>query len=884
MTQQPSTRLRWLAWLLIRGRDAEFVRHDLDALYARDRATGLSRWRAGQRYRRRLFESAYCLWRARVEWVELPGVEWLHDARHGAVLQDVRFASRLFLKHPAPVSIAIAGLALAIGIVVSVFTLVDAMILRPYGMDDPGSVVRVGHLQGPIGVDGMGQEHGWPYWSYASFRRMQEEATQARVEASLIETVEVSTAPAPAAGTRRRLLFVSGGYLAMLGGRPVVGRTLGPGDDTIAAARVVMVSHHMWTTELGADPSIGGKTIWVNGAPVTVVGVMQPDFTGPEEMPASMWAPLAAFDDLNTTSDISVIARLPHGSSLQRAQAELSAVFARAAGGTSTSTTAAHATRVWLYGISPLEGPKATESYAAIAFFFVLFGLVLAAACANTANLLLAAAATRTREMGVRLALGATRRRLVRQTLNESLLLGCVAAAFAWLFAVWFLPVLSRALQLSGETGARPDLRAFAFTMGVAFVCSLGAAWSPARYGARDTLGGALKSNDTAPKGRSRLRRSFVGFQAAMAMFLLIVSGLFARSSVRMSSVDVGFDVDRMFGIYVDAPRSGFDEAAYMASAAMIVRAQPMVERVSVTQYLPFGSFVEHDRFTHGGRSYQVDISRADPELFAAAGLRVVHGRSYSSEEADAEAPVALISEALARAFFGGNAVGQPLSKIPADGGLPQMDATIVGIVADAMLTPLRSQAGGAIYRPIARTRSNPASLLVRSANPQASAAAVKTLLRGLDPRVRPAVYFPREGLDAFMGGLRLLAVLSLPLAGLVLLLGVVGLFGVTAFSVSQRKKEMSIRVAIGATAAEIVRVLVVDSLRPVAVGLPIGLALAVGLSTFAERQHELPGVDPYDPLAIGVAVVLMLTATVAATFGPALRILRAQPSRLLQG
>ena len=205
------------------------------------------------------------------------------------MLQDLRFGLRLLRKHPVPVGISIGGLALAIGVVTSVFSLVNAAMLRPYGMDEPSSVVSVTR---PFG-DRMRSS-----WPYEQFLRMQAETTLMTVEAALAERVRFSGAPAADGEAGRRILFVSGGYLSMLGGRPALGRALQPSDDTVGAPAVIVVSHHFWLTRFNGDPSAVGRTVWLNGSPVTVVGVLPTDFTGPTEFRPSFWAPFAAFDEL----------------------------------------------------------------------------------------------------------------------------------------------------------------------------------------------------------------------------------------------------------------------------------------------------------------------------------------------------------------------------------------------------------------------------------------------------------------------------------------------------------------------------------------------------------------------------------------------------------
>jgi predicted permease len=884
-------RLRAFAAKLVRGPDAEFVRHDLEDLYLRDRARGMTVWRAHGRYARSLAGSALSVSGADLRWPRLRG---------GTMLQDLRFALRLFRTHPTAVGIAIGGLAVAIGVVTAVFSIVNATMLRPYGMDDPSSVVS---------VTDASHRTGYPYWSYARFLRMRDEATLSRVEASFGDQATFGTTAADdASGARQRVLFVSGGYLEMLGGRPLYGRSLAPADDTAAAQPVAVVSHHFWSSQLGADPSIVGTTVWLNGVPVTLVGVLQPEFTGPVEfdLRPPFWAPFAAVDDVLMNpplaaapgTSVQVVARLAPGVSMQAAQEQLAAIVRRTRPAAATHAADAPSPVRFYSAASAIDGPAEADVYTALACVFVIAGLVLALACANTANLLMASAVTRRREMGVRLALGASTRRLVRQLVHESLLLGLLAGGLGFVLAIWIVPLFAAIVAVPPDVDLAPDGRVLIFTVAVALLCGLGAGLSPARYGARGNVLVALQSS-SGSRGQgavpSRLRTSFVGFQAAVSMLLLVFAALLARTALVAIRGDIGFDADRLLVVSPRPQRAGLDQRTYLTQALAAVRALPSVERASIAESEPFGyGGIRRNRLAVDGRSFELRTFRTDGDFFATAGVRLLRGRSFTSDEVARHAPVAIVSDSVARAFFPGrDPIGESVSTVPVEGTRRQEPATIVGVVADALLARPESQDFGAIYRPL-RPASEvgaytgqgfpiPPSLIVRAASPAVAARAIDDALRRVDPAVRPTTSLVRDRLDRYLGGKRMLAWVTGPVALLALFLAALGVYGVTAFVVTQRAEEVSVRMAIGASAADVLRLLVKDSLRPVAIGVAIGLGVAIAASRVSASMLQLSGISPNDPLSIGGATATLLACALAAVIVPARRAARSDPAGVLR-
>ena len=830
------------------------------------------------------------------------------------MFQDLRFGMRLFRKHPLPVGLAVLGLALAIGVVTAVFSLVNATMLKPFGMDDPSTVVQVNRVR-----------HGefWePDSTYARFLDMRSARTVSSVEASMPDTARLSTASKDEVAPERKIRFVSGGFLQALGGRAAFGRTLTPADDQPDAPPVVVVSHRYFVSDLLADPGRVGETMWIDGAPATIVGVLEEGFTGPVVDKVAAWAPFAAFDDLSRVPEtytingrtpvsmtgepfsptsktlVEVIARLAPGVSMAAAEENIAAIVHGAEEEAAGANPSARPTPLRLFRKStPIDGPQALERYIEVGAILGLVGLVLAVACANTANLLLAAAATRTREIGVRLALGATRRRLLAQMVTESMTLGVIAGALGFVCALWLSPVLGVVVGIESGVSLAPDGRVLGFAIGVAVLCGVGAGIAPARFGARGNLLAVLQSQG-ASAGRatipSRLRTSFIGFQAAVSMLLLVAAALFARMAFHMSGIDVGFDSDRVLTASITVPqadaKSTFEESAYFRRAVEAVRAIPSVERVGLAERRPFGYMIETLRGL--GDNFTLYISRSDAGLFPAAGIRLVSGRLFTEEEVAAGAPVTVIGESVARRFYSdSDPLGQTLSRLPfGDKGTSAEDkvSTIVGVVADAMLHRPHTEYFGIVHRPMRRVGGagtqdlmGPPTLIVRTAHPAAIVREVEDALRRVDSRARPTTSVLQLAVDEFVGDKKMMAWLTIPMAVFALVLAALGIYGVSAFVTRRRMQEVSVRMALGASAMDVLKLLVRDGLRPVLVGLLVGLGAALGAGQVFSSLFV--GVGPTDPMAIVASAGTLGLAALIAVLIPARRAARVDPASILR-
>jgi predicted permease len=868
MTPQVEPTPPLLARLLLRlrplgSRRAE-VTADLAEIFA-ERADAEGTSRASRRYYRDVFS----LWT-----LNLSGTRLVSDAAH-----DLSHGLRVFRHNAGAVAISVLGLSLAIAVSTSVFGLLNATVLRATGVSDPGSAVRVMRAV----KDGIATE--WPYTDYLSLR----EHAKMPVEASLADGARMTTAPAAAsadAGEPVRMSFVGEGYLRGFGARTLHGRVLQPIDDQPGAPPVVVASYGFWSHRLGADPSIVGRSIWLNGVAVTVVGVAARSFTGFADQPPSFWAPLASYPalysgaPLTRTSrlEVRVYGRVPPGATRAQAESELGAVAAAAA------TPDAQIGPVTGVRLDPagsrFSGSDGAVLAVVVTLVLTLVGLVVLLACVNVANLQLASAFARRREIGVRLALGAARGRIIRQLVTESLALGVAAGAIALLLTIWLGPTLAAIVRLPNTVDMTPDVRVYLFLSFVSLAAGIGAGLAPARHGTRGDLLTPLKGDGPrAGSGRSsRMRSTLIGVQAAASLVLLVLAALLTRATIAATQVDIGFDPRSLVAITPEFGGERADPAktqAYWNLALERVRGLPNVRAASLTLYPPYGGVLATRQLKRDGVSYDAYLHETLDDYFSTVGLRIVRGRPYTAAEVKAHARVVVISETLARDFWPGqDAVGQSLQ--PVDGSTD----TVIGVVSDAITARLHTRTTGAIYRPL-QSAEAPSILLRSDGPPEGVVPALRNTMQSLDSRVRFNVLLVASGLQNEVEEPRIMATLTGALAALALGLAIVGIYGVTTFVTGQRTREIGVRIAVGASRGNVLRLLLRDSLRPVAIGLAAGAVIALIGSRLA--AVVLYGVGAGDPLAFGSAIGVLLVSAAAAVFIPARRAARVDPAFVLR-
>jgi putative ABC transport system permease protein len=873
--------LRRLWFLLTRGRRAheldEEMRRHVEFREAANRQRGLSAAEAARRARVRfgnllkLREEALDVWR--LPWIESPG-------------RDLRQALRRLHQQPGRSLVVVVTLAVGIGGTTAMFSLVDAMLLSPAPWDTSGRLAWVVGAAGP-----SLSPRRTPYDDYLEFR---DRASSFRGLAA-----EDGTAMAVGTSDPQRVLggLVSGNYFEVLGIGAFLGRMIGPADDAAPGAPVVVLSHALWTDHFGASPGVTGARLNINGQPFTIVGVAPPAFTGSAfaTNPTKLWIPLAsrnvtrppdvAATDSGQGSRVLVIGRLAEGSSVAAADAEIRVIaHSLDAGETPAARQRTTAVVALRGGLTPWEQTDLAPTFETVAIVPLL---VLLVACANVANVLLAYHQGRRRELAMRRAIGASRGRLIRQLLAEALVLAggaaIVGTGTAWLLT--HLVVTLGDVPVDFADLLHLDLRALAAAIAVGGAAVVVFGLAPAIVATRFDVLPLLKdagTSATASRGPARVRRTFVVVQVALALVLLIIAGLFLQSLSRVLQVDPGFDTRGLVVAHLDTsllPYTPDRRAALTAHFVEQAASLPGVSAVAAADVLPLGGVRYGATLrSEGDRSSSASLAQVSPTYFETLGLPILRGRTFTAAESAAGAPVAVVSASAARALWPAT---DPLGQVVRTDDPKQPARQVVGVAGDSKWLFLDEAPTGQFYLPLPPAAAD--AFVVRSRErPRETLASLKTIARNLDPDV------PVTG-DQTMGdrirrsvGLRR-AVVSLlgVFAAVTLLLASVGIYGVAAHGVSMRTREVGIRMALGAHAADVLRLVIRDQLRLACLGVAAGLILgAAGARLLASF---LFAASPRDATVFGAGALLLIGVAAVASYIPARRAARLNPLEALR-
>jgi putative ABC transport system permease protein len=807
-----------------------------------------------------------------------------------ALWHDLRQALRAFLAKPAFTIVAVMTLALGIGANTAIFSAVSALLWRPLPVPDADRVVSGISLR--EGFDPFGTS----LLSYSAFRGS---AAFASCGVTLQRFYTLTGRDEP---ERLRTAAVTAGYLSSLGVNPIAGRSITPDDDRPGAAPVAVISHDLWQRRFGGTAAVIGQQLPLDDGVYTVVGVMPRGFDMPRG--AALWVPLRIDVDTvpleqKTPTTYGLIARLATGVTLAQADAEVKQVARR------LEEKYPQSNRGWTYRLITLRqdllGDLAGRNRRALLTLEAAVGFLLLICCANVANLLLVRGVAREREVAVRLALGARRARVVRQLLTESAVLAIAGGVAGLLLAVWLTPVLAILNPIQAGSFAtfltdfaidrRVMLFAFAASLCTGIVFGIVPALKASRAG---DLMAALKRREQRTSGGTSRRwlSALVVVEITVSVTLLVNGSLIVQSFARLQRVDLGFDPAPLLTMEFTLPaqRSGTNAARVAAVDRIVerVRAVPGVTAAGVTTNIPLQLFSFDSTFTVEGRP---PVNPADVPITAhrlvtsnyleTLGVHLVKGRLLDEHDTEATQPVVVITEEFARqAFPGDDAIGRHVRRGRAtDTRFPWM--TVVGVVADVKEDSFNFRvARPAWYLPYAQVSASPATLnlLVRATgNASAVASEVRSAIRSVDNQqaVTPAVTMTGH-VSGILVTERFSAVLMTTLASVGLFLAACGLYGVMAYSSSQRTGEIGLRMALGATRRDVIALVMRQGASIVAIGLLAGVALARALSVILTRT--LYGVNADDPFTFGAVSIVLAAVNAAACYLPARRATRVDP------
>ena len=796
--------------------------------------------------------------------------------------QDLRYGVRMLAKNRAFTAVAILTLALGIGANTAIFSCINAWIIKP--LPYPQSerlMVFATHDQ----KNGWTSEHVTSPADFFDFQKQNTSFEQSVAWAGASLNLTGDGRPELVDGGR-----VTWNFFDTLGAKPILGRTFTPDDDHSGAPHVAIVSQGLWQGRYAGDPKIIGRNIAIGGEAYTVVGVMPGTFQFPLMGVANLWTPLALTDkqraDRNGTW-LPAFGRLKPGVTSGQAEAEMAVLFA----GLEKQFPQTNMNLTWLVN-SMTWDIRRKEGAPELMICFVIVGLVLLIACTNVANLLLARATGRTREFAVRGALGASKERLAQQLLTESLLLFLLGGAAGTLFGFWGMKLIESWIPghirgyLLNYGHVDLDLTTLAFTMGIALLCGLVFGLVPAFESAKLDVNHALKEAAGQASGSSRsawLREVFVAAEIALAVVVLISATLLVKSFIISVRSSPGFNPSNVLTAQLALPRTKYTQDTQLRSfseeALERIRALPEVASAGVASHVPFGGFGQGIAFEVVGRPLQPGERQGAPftavsrDYFSTMQIGLVKGRLFDSTDAYGSSPSVIVSQTMAQQIWPGeDPIGKRLQI-----GEQRTVGTIVGVVNDAKMSQLRERRGWHIYVPMAQFPSRTLAYAVRTAGDATTmATAIRDAIWSVD-RDQPVSSAPMETLIATVdAGYRVVTKLMVFFAALAMFLGAIGIYGVMAHLVSQRIHEIGIRMALGASPAQVMRMVIGQGLKLELIGVAIGVLVALGAAR--ALTTELYQVTPSDPATfIGVPVLFALVA-VAACYIPARRGMRVDP------
>jgi putative ABC transport system permease protein len=808
------------------------------------------------------------------------------------LLHDMRYAFRMMRRSPGFAVVAILALALGIGANSAIFSIVNAVVLKPLPYEKPGQLVQIWMRFTGIGIP---KDQNWV--SAPEFKDLQQNSSLSNIAAIDQASFNININSRP---ERVEAARVSPSFFPMLGIQPPLGRVFLPEEGQPGHGNVVLLSDGLWRRRFGADPGVAGRTLVMDGQSYQIVGVLPRGFHLPDE--AEVWTPLVFTpDDLSPDSrgshGLLVIGRIKDGMSLQQARSDMQSVSGRI-----IEQNPQYPYREFNFTVLlvPLLEQEVGDIKLALWILMGAVGLVLLIACANVANLMLVRASAREREMAVRQALGVTPQRLLRQLLTESATLGLMGGIAGLLFAYLAqrLLIALSATSFPRVAEAQMDLRVLGFTVIVALLTGILFGLAPGLRALRQVPFEALKEGShgsTSGEGSQRLRSALVVAEVALSVMLLAGAGLLIRSFLRLQEVDSGFRPDGVLTLRLSLPEQKYSKPeqtrVFYKELLDRVRHLPGVDAAGAVTGLPLShagwsgtATVDTQAVPIKDTTPEVDQRPVTPGYFEAMGIQLVRGRYFDEHDTETSQPVAIIDETMAKTYWPNE---DPLGKRIHSGGHGSKSPwrTIVGVVDHVRYRTLEAPSRTEFYWPYSQTNFalGSMSLAIHSkVDPMSLAGAVQKQVLAIDPdqpvyRIRTMHELMSESIARRRLSMFLLAIF----AGLALLLASLGLYGVMSYSVAQRSHEIGVRMALGAQIANVIRLVVSQGLLLSLAGIVAGLAGSLLFAGF--MSSLLFNTRAIDPGTFAAVALVLLAVALLACFVPAYRASRIDPVNVLR-
>jgi len=816
-------------------------------------------------------------------------------------MNDLRFALRQLVKNPGFTLVAVLTLALGIGANTAIFSVVNAVLLRPLPYPEPGQLVQL-----------LADWSGKPSTAIGSATFVEINARSQSL--ARIAAYEGGDMTLTGAGSAERIVAgaVTADFFPLLGVQPALGRNFTREEDTPNGPKAVVLGHGLWQSRFGGDPDVLGRTVTLNQQSYTVVGILPERFQYPE--PFQLWTPMALGETGGTFVThgegmmlLKAIARLKPGVTLQQAQAELQTIAQRIQPGELTATPRGEGGEGGgggggLLTLIGLHEQVVGDVKGALLVLLGAVAFVLLIACANVANLQLARAAARQREMAVRAALGAGRWRIARELFTESVLLSLAGGGLGLLLALWGVRALGQwgGASLPATQGIGMDAWVLAFTLGVSVITGLAFGLAPAVQAWRTDVNAALKEEGRGDTGghRHRFRHLLVVSEVALALVLLVGAGLLIKSFSRLLDVNPGFRADGVltFQVTLTEGKSPAQKINFIGQTVERLKALPGVQAAAATDSLPLTPFeritlaeiegrppIDFDKLGRGELNVRpASRPTVTPDYFSAMGIPVKSGRAFLPQDAHPGAGAAIVNEAFEKHHFPGeSAVGKRIHLLGPSEGVPWL--TVVGVVSDVRQSGLAGEILPEVYTPVLEDTGGALSFVIRTAGePAGLIPAVRAVVAEVEPnQAFHNVMTMEQRLANTTTSRRLNTVLLGSFAAVALLLAVVGIYGVMSYAVTQRRREIGVRMALGAQKSDVLGLIIHGGLRLTLLGVAIGLAGAFALTRYLSSQ--LYSVKATDPLTfLGLAAALT-SVSLLACWLPARRAARTDPMEALR-